>query len=129
MENKRRRLTPREYKYVRAFCQRYKEWLKMIATCDASKGIRYDLVRVQTSAGESSTETLGIKRASLQAKVDIINDAVSSVTESEALQRFILLGITEPMSYERLYALGMPCGRTLYHQLRRQALFLIAEKI
>lgn len=126
---KSERLTPRQLRYVRSYCRMYREWRAMIATCDASKGIRYDLPRVQTSAGDSSTETLGIRRAALQTKVDIIEDAVRSVTESEVLQGFILLGITEPMSYERLTVKGIPCGRTLYHQLRSQALFLIAQKI
>lgn len=122
-------LTPRQLRYVRSFCRMYREWVAMINTCDASKGIRYDLVRVQTSPGDSSTETLGIKRADLQSKVDIIEGAVQSVTDSEVLQKFLLIGITEPMSYDGLCAKGIPCGRTLYHQLRKQALSLIAERI
>lgn len=123
-------LSAKDYNLAKAFCQKYGEWkAELNYNSDAAKGISYDLPRVQTSAGDSSTETFGIKRANLQRKIDIVEDALNSVTESEALREFIRMGLTVPLTYEVLTAKGIPCGRTLYYQLRKQALFLIAQKI
>lgn len=114
------------------FCRDYPRWIEQLAACSDSNKTVTDYanqVHVQTSGDHNPTEVLGIRRAELQSKVDIVNNAVNSVTDSARLQMYLKLGVTQHISYETLRDKHIPCGRRQYHQYRQEIIYRVAQAI
>lgn len=120
---------PALWNHAISFCRCYPLWVAALSACDSSRAIRYDLDRVQTSGDGNPTEQLGIRRAELQRKIDIIHDASAAVTESEPMQKYVIMGVTHGLSYETLEQQGIPCSRNTYHAYRRKMIFNVSQAI
>lgn len=122
---------PALWQHAVSFCRCYPLWIAELCVCDSSKTITdYEhQIHVQTSGDYNPTEALGIRRAELQSKVDIINNAIKAVTDDEPLQVYLRLGVTHHLSYETLREKQIPCGRRQYHQYRREIIFNVAKAI
>lgn len=122
---------PALWDHAISFCRCYPLWIAELAVCDTSKTItNYEnRVNVQTSNTYNPVEEMGIRRAELQKKVDIVENSVKEVTNSEILQKYLIMGVTHHLSYETLTNQGIPCGRRQYHEFRRAIIYLISQKI
>lgn len=114
-----------------AFCRNYPLWIAELAVCDTSKTITdyENQIRVQTSGDYNPVEEMGIRRAELQRKVDIVNDAAKDVTDSDIMQQYLIMGITHRLSYETMAKQGIPCGRRQYHEYRRAFIYSVSQKL
>lgn len=123
-------VAPALWDHAITFCRCYPLWKAELSVCDSSRAIRYDKDRVQTSGDFDPTETLGIRRAELQKKVDIVEQAAAEATVSEVIQELLILGVTHGLSYDTLSAkYGIPCGYRQYHECRRTMIKHVADKI
>ena len=117
------------WEHATKFCKCYPLWVAELSACDSSRAIRYDLDKIQTNGDSNPTEDLGIKRAELQRKIDIVENSVNAVTESKPLRKFLLLGVTHGLSFETLEQQHIPCGRRMYYEMRREVIFRVSKEL
>ena len=116
--------------YAISFCRCYPQWLAELSVCDSSCAIRYDKDRVQTSNNYDPTETLGIRRAELEAKIKVVEDAAAIAARDEVIRELLILGVTHGLSYNTLKTrYNIPCGLNQYHESRRTMIKAVADKI
>lgn len=120
---------PREtYLTAIHYCRQYPLWLiELDMEFDARQGIAYDRDRVQTSSNSDSTSQLGIRRAEVSAKKDLVENTAKAVAGT--LYRWLILGVCYNLTYYQLKQRGIPCGHNLYYSLRRQFYYDIARQI
>jgi len=122
---------PALWDHAISFCRCYPLWIAELSVCDTSRTITNyeDRVNVQTSGDYNPVEELAIRRAELQRKIDIVEDAAKLITESEPLQKYIIMGVTHQLSFETLAGQGIPCGRRQYYEYRRAMIYFVSQKI
>ena len=112
------------------FCRCYPLWKAEMSVCDTTRTITdYTRDKVQTSNIGSPTEQLAIRRAKLSEKIAIVENAAAAVSDGEIMQKFIIIGVTHHLSYETLQKQGIPCGRRMYHELRREMIYRVSQEI
>ena len=110
------------------FCLQYPYWLSELnLVFDARQGIAYDKDRVQTAGNYDSTSSLGIKRAEMSKKVDLINDTAKEVADHQFV--WLILGCCYGEPYYKLQQRGIPYGKDLYYKQRRLFYYKLSEKI
>lgn len=112
-----------------SFCRCYPIWIAELAVCDSSRAIRYDQPKVQTSGDFDPTETLAIQRAKLREKIKIVEDAAEETAENEVMKKYLILGVAHHLSFDTLQKKGIPCGRRMYHELRREMIYRVAQEL
>lgn len=120
---------PKEtYLTVVHYCRQYPQWLEELnIDFDARKGIAYDHDRVQSSHGADSTASMGIRRAEISRKKDIIEEVAKNT--ANGMSTWLILGACYNMTYIQLKTYGIPCGKDLYYQFRRKFYYEMAKKI
>ena len=120
---------PKEtYLTVVHYCRQYPIWMQELnMEFDARQGISYDRDRVQTSNNSDSTSSLGIKRAEVSRKKDMLEHVAYETANGMA--KWIILGCCFSMTYLQLKTYGIPCGKDLYYKLRRKFYYKISERI
>lgn len=121
-----------KYKFMTAlyYALQYSEWRNEYKTIsDTSKAIRYDLDKVQTSGDDDPTERVGMRRAELRRKMDVIEEVAKAA--GAELADWLLIGVTqEGASYKYLRNnLKMPCGENKYYDMRSRFYFELSKKI
>lgn len=110
------------------FCRQYPYWTEDLEVLtDACKGIAYDSDRVQTSGDSDSTSELGMKRAAISQKIDLVRDTAKAVAGSQ--YRWLILGCCYGMPYYSLRHDGIPLGKDLYYKLRRRFYYELSQRI
>lgn len=110
------------------FCRQYPYWLKELDLAfDANKGIAYDKARVQTSNDYDSTSELGIRRAAMSGKIDLINDTAREIAGHQF--KWLILGCCYGEPFYKLRQRGIPCGKDLYYKQRRMFYYLLSGRI
>jgi hypothetical protein len=97
------------------------------AKTDSSKAIRYDLDKIQTSGTSDPTSSLGIQRAELQQRIDLIEKTVNRVAPEIA--KYLLEGVTIGLNYYQLENKGMPCSINYYYDKRQRVYYEIAKAL
>lgn len=121
---------PALWDHAISFCRCYPLWIAELAVCDTSKTITdYTQPKVQAGNGDNPTERLAIRRAKLSEKIRTVEKAAKTVSDSETMQKFIIMGVTHHLSYETLKKQGIPCGRRMYHELRREMIYLVSQEL
>ena len=113
------------------YALRYEELKKEYKNLtDTSKGMRYDLDKVQTTIDSDPTYVMAERRAEVAKKIMNIENSVKAAA-GELLYPFILKSVTqEGVNYNLLRTkYSMPCGKNLFYMLRRQTYFILAKKI
>ena len=97
---------------------------------DTSKGIRYDLDKVQATIDLDPTFLLAERRAEIGKKISNIESA-AKVAAGEVLYPYILKAVTqEGVKYDLMrYEYKMPAGRNLFYLLKRKFYYILAQKI
>ena len=110
------------------YCKQYPMWEQELGTTlDQGKAIRYDGDRVQTSNQYDPTAEPAIKRAEIARKKDVVDGVAQSV--AGAMYKWLLLGVCYDMPYYVLHQKGMPCGKNMYYDKRRQFYYEMSQKI
>lgn len=110
------------------YCKQYPMWEQELGTTlDQGKAIRYDGDRVQTSNQYDPTAEPAIKRAEIARKKDAVDGVAQSV--AGAMYKWLLLGVCYDMPYYVLRQNGMPCGKNMYYDKRRQFYYEMSQKI
>lgn len=110
------------------FCRQYPYWTEDLeALTDACKGIAYDSDRVQTSGDSDSTSELGMKRAAISKKIDLVRDTAKAVAGSQ--YRWLILGCCYGKPYYALRHDGIPFGKDLYYKLRRRFYYELSQRV
>ena len=110
------------------FCRQYPYWLtELDLVFDARQGIAYDKDRVQSSNNYDSTSDLGIKRATMSKKIDIINDTAKAVAGHQF--KWLILGCCYGKPYYALKHDGIPCGKNIYYAWRRRFYYELSQKL
>lgn len=110
------------------YCKQYPMWEQELGTTlDQGKAIRYDGDRVQTSNQYDPTAEPAIKRAEIARKKDAVDGVAQSV--AGAMYKWLLLGVCYDMPYYVLRQKGMPCGKNMYYDKRRQFYYEMSQKI
>ena len=119
-------LPKHEYWMTVHFCMNYGEYKKQLAELDGQKALVLDGMPHGTETSDP-TAVIAEKRAKLQGKIDIIENAIREVDAS--LYDYLLLGVTTDASYGYLSDLGMPCGKDYYIKRYREIYYKIAKEI
>lgn len=123
-------LDKNEFLNAKYFALRYNKWRdEYEALSDTSKGIRYDVDRVQTSGDFDPVEANGSRMAELSKKIELIEQTAKEA--DEVLQQWILQGVTDEFAtYRYLKTIkDIPCSRATYFRARRKYYYLLAQKI
>lgn len=103
---------------------------------DTSKGIRYDLDKVQISPTGDEVEKLAIRRAELKNKIDKIEKAIELAEDNEILREYLKKGVCFGLTYKQLQHIedvngnkGIPCGKDLYYEHRRRFYWELSKMI
>lgn len=122
---------PREdYLTAIHYSLRYPLWVaEMQTNADTRGAIQYDKDRVQTSNTYDSTEAVGIKRAEISEKIDLIERTITVAAEEESLEHWLLLGVCYGLTFYQLQERGIPCGHTKYYEMRRKYYYLLSQEI
>lgn len=111
------------------FCRCYPLWIAELSVYDTSQAIRYDKPAIQTSGDYNPTEETAIRHSKLQGQVKIVEQAAEQTCQSETMTKFLIMGVTHGLSYETLDKQGIPCGRRMYYELRREMIYKVSQEI
>lgn len=110
------------------FCRQYPYWVKELdLVFDARQGIAYDKDRVQSSNNYDSTSDLGMKRAAMSRKIDLITNTAKEVAGHQF--RWLILGCCYGRPYYNMRHDGIPFGKNVYYRLRRKFYYFLANKL
>ena len=112
---------------LKNFCMQYAEWKKLIIQIDGYTN-NHEIVHINKEKTKISiVESSVLLRDTLRARIDIVEEA-AKLTGSD-LSKWILKGVTSPVSYDYLYLnLGIPCSRDTYYK-RYRMFFYILDKL
>ena len=119
-----------EFLNAKYYALRYNEWRdEYEALSDTSKGIRYDVDRVQTSGDFDAVEANGARMAELSKKIELIEGTAKEADEE--LAAWILQGVTNDYATYKYLSMvkGIPCGKDKFYLARRRFYYLLAGKI
>lgn len=117
-----------EYLTVVHFCRQYPLWVAELGIePDTSKGVSYDKERVQSSNQYDPTSELAMRRGRLSRKKQLVDDTARAV--ADAMGKWLVIGVTQGLTYYQLRLKGMPCGKNMYSSLRQRFYFELSKKI
>lgn len=117
-----------EYLTVVHFCRQYPLWVAELGIePDTSKGVSYDKERVQSSNQYDPTSELAMRRERLSRKKQLVDDTARAV--ADAMGKWLVIGVTQGLTYYQLRLKGMPCGKNMYSSLRQRFYFELSKKI
>lgn len=102
------------------FCLQYPEWKQEYISLDAPKKSEHD---VSDGLPGDPTAFLGIKRAILKEKMELVEEAAK--ISSAELWTYIFKSVTEGYSYGYFMANGIPCGKDLFYTDRRKFFWVL----
>ena len=110
------------------FCLQYQEWKDEYATLDGKKAINMDGMPHGSGVG-SPTEALGIQRAELSAKINLVESAAHET--DPALEKYIIKGVTDEnatFTYLKMI-MGIECSDFTYYARRRKFFWILDKKL
>lgn len=120
-------LPKHKYLSTKYWCMEYPDWKRELAASpDMSSAIRYDMDRVQTSAG-NKLEDIAIKRVEIESKVKLMENAAKRA--APGFYMYLLDGVSYDLPFWQLEKRGIPCSKKLYYPAKRYFYWLIAQKI
>lgn len=115
-----------------SYCLQYREWQAEIADmADTYKSPQVTGMPTGQGGSSDTTAEAGMKLAELADKVALIEDVARQATTGyEAVYPYLLRYVTtEGCTFAAIRQQGVPCGSTLFYELRRKFYYLMAKKI
>lgn len=129
-ENNKYWIEKHRYYELKHFCLQYPFWKKAHATFDIICKKSPDLAAYIRSSGygySNPTESNAIEKLFYSSRIDMI-DRVAKETD-EGLAPYIIVGVTEGLSYEKLKArLEIPCSKDTYYDRYRRFFWLLNKE-
>lgn len=108
------------------YCKQYPMWEQELSiTLDQSRAIRYDRDRVQSSNNYDPTSEPAIKRADIARKKEVVDNTAKSI--AGVMYKWLILGVCYDMPYYVLKQKGIPCGKNMYYDKRRQFYYAMSQ--
>ena len=121
-------IEPPFYRMAVSWCLCYWSWKDMLsAKTDSSKAIRYDLDKVQSSNTSDPTSDIGIQRAELQSRIDLLESTIRKIAPE--IEKYMLEGVTIGLNFYQLENKGMPCSANYYYAKRQQIYYEISKAL
>lgn len=120
---------PREvYLTTVHYCLQYPLWAAELKTDPgAGSAIDYSRDRVQTSSQYDATSEIGMRRAEISRKKETVDTVAQEI--AGAMYEWLILGVCHGLTYYQLRERGIPCGRNMYFDMRRQFYFEMSRRI
>lgn len=130
LNEKKYGISKNRFREVYYHCLQYPEWrdeLKYIT--DTVKAIEYGKEGKGSISQGSATEALAIRRAELEEKCKLIEQ--TAIEADAEIYQWIIQGVTREYATFRYLrdALGLPCGKNMYHDRKRKFYYLMSKKI
>lgn len=114
------------YYELKHFCLQYPTWHKAYAALDALSGRPNDLVKVQMSGISDPTAKCAESKAFYSARMEMVEKAADET--DPFFGRYILRGVTEGFSYDKLTArMNVPCNKDYYYALYRRFFYILSR--
>lgn len=112
------------YYELRHFCLQYPIWRKAYAALDGLSRRPSDLLVIEKSGVSDPTARCAVSKAFFSDRMEMVEGAAKECDPE--LGRYILAGVTEGLSYDRLHAKhGVPCCKEVYYALYRRFFWLL----
>ena len=111
------------------YALQYNDWKHEYSVLDGAVGaVVSDGMPHGNTVGDP-TQSVGIKRAELAGKIELIEKTVREV--DEPLYPWLIVAVTkEDVNYNYLRTMmHIPCGKNMYYNKRRQFYYLLCKKI
>lgn len=109
---------------LKHFCRQYNEWKRHLASLTHIIAIQNDRVHDGPGYGTDPVESLVEERDKYLRKMEAVEDA--AIAADPALSRYILLGVTEGISYDKIRArMDIPCNRDMYYAYYHKFFWLL----
>lgn len=120
-------LPKHRYYELKHFCLQYADWKKALAMLDGWQSHGDEIGRiVKGNAPSDPTERCALLRAYYAQRIELINNCITRLEPSIA--PYILKGVTEGLSYNKLHARGCPCGSEMYYDIYREFFWLLSRE-
>lgn len=106
---------------LKHFCLQYPEWKENLDSLTILRGQSYEFSA--KTEKDSETEKIAIKIASLRSKMEQVEQA--AIASDADIYPFIFKSVTEGISYEKLIAHGIPCGRDYFYDRFRRFFWIL----
>lgn len=122
------RLSKHKFYATYHYALQYREWKDEYKALDGLKAVNIDGMPHGTTTG-NPTESLGLKRNDLKAKMDLIENTVRETDEN--LYMWLLKAVTnEGVTFAYLQGImSIPCSHNTYYAKRKEFYYRLAEKI
>ena len=130
LNNKKYNISKHKFAEVYHHCMQYQEWKDELKyKTDAVKSIEYGKEGHGSGGTGSSTEKIGMRRAELTKKCELIEQTVREADED--LYQYLLKAVTtEYVTYKYLKEImGIPASKNVYYDRRKKFYYLMAKKI
>lgn len=123
------KLTKAEYLSAKYYALRYNDWYAEYHLKRDTVGSMAVDGMPHNANGGNPTEKLALRRTELKKRLEIIEESAKEA--SPELSRYLLKAVTnEDISYNNLKMfLNIPCGKTLYYDIRRRFYWILSKKI
>ena len=113
------------YYELNHFCLQYPDWKRARSELDgfnSSGSVR--IFEGKSGLLSSPTEHAAEARIYFTERIRMIEDAAAEA--SDCLGKYILIGVTEDLSYDKIKArLDIPCGKDLYYETYRRFFWIL----
>lgn len=110
------------------FCRQYPLWVaELKADSTSVAGLNYDKDAIQTSNDSDPTSKLGMRRAMISRKKDLVDNCARQVAAD--LSDWLIKGVGYGLTYYQLYERGIPCSRNTYYSIRRRFYYEMSKLI
>ena len=121
-------LSERRKKTVVAYAMEYVEWKKEYDSFNLeNKGIDQSAERIRQSDIKDNTKDAALILHDLSRKIILMQQTAKEA--DPFIWKYILRGVTENLTYEQLFAQGLPCSRNTYYERRRRFYWLLSRKL
>lgn len=120
-------ISTERYMELRHFCLQYKEWKHILGQLNGWESPNDEVGGIiPGNLPADPTECQAVLRAIYSERIKMVEQCAERV--EPVIAPYILKGVTEDLSYQHLYARGVPCGRRTYYQLYRKFFWLLSKE-
>ena len=124
--NKKYGISKHAFATAYSYCLQYSEW-----KADTYRSPQVTGMPTGSGGGSDATADAAMRRAELIDKVALVEDtARAAVAGYDEIYPYLLRYVTtEGCTYRMIDQQGVPCGRTLFYEIRRKFYYMMAKKI
>lgn len=114
------------YYELKHFCLQYNDWKRTLTKITGWKSVPENAGAIVNATPANPTEQLALLRAFFSCRIEMLEHC--AVLCDPVLAPYILLGVTEGLSYEILRTRGCPCCKDIYYNLYRRFFWVLSRE-